>query len=81
MNSKPILIAYATRAGSTQEVAEDIQAAITAHGDQVEMLPINKIMGLEPYRAVILGSAIRAGKWSPEAVEFVKRPVFNVSSG
>ena len=28
---------------------------------------------LEPYRAVILGSAIRAGSWLPEAVAFVKQ--------
>ena len=72
MIQKPILIAYATRAGSTFDVAEAIRQSLAEHGAQVEMRPVKEISSLEPYRAVILGSAIRAGSWLPEAVEFVK---------
>ena len=73
MTQKPILIAYATRAGSTKEIAQTIAESLTEHGGRVEVHPVKEIMSLEPYRAVILGSAIRAGSWLPEAVAFVKQ--------
>ena len=73
MFEKPILIAYATRAGSTKEIAQTIAESLTEHGARVAIYPVKEITTLEPYRAVILGSAIRAGSWLPEAVTFVKQ--------
>ena len=73
MTNKPILIAYATRAGSTKEVAQFIAQSLIEHGASVEVQPAAAIAELKPYSAVILGSAIRAGRWLPEAVEFVKQ--------
>ena len=72
MNNKPILIVYSTRAGSTKEVAQSIADSLLEHGARVEIQSVEGITTLEPYRAVILGSAIRAGHWLPEAVKFVK---------
>ena len=73
MSKKPILIAYATRAGSTLDVADAIRKSLTDHGALVDMRPVKTITTLESYSAVILGSAIRAGSWLPEAVKFVKK--------
>ncbi len=67
-----ILIAYATRAGSTAEVAQKIAEVIAAKGLEVEVLPVRKVKDLAPYRAVIVGSAIRAAHWLPEAMDFVE---------
>ena len=67
-----VLIAYATRAGSTTEVAKKIAEVLTAKGLDVEVLPVKKVRDLSPYRAVFLGSAIRAAHWLPEAAEFVE---------
>lgn len=72
MNQK-VLIAYATRAGSTAEVANEIADVLTARGLAVDVIPVGKVKDLAAYRAVVLGSAIRAGKWQPEAVKFVAR--------
>jgi menaquinone-dependent protoporphyrinogen oxidase len=67
-----ILIAYGTRCGSTGGVAESIGQALSATGAAVDVHPVKDVNDLSPYQAVIVGSAIRMGKWLPEAVEFVK---------
>jgi menaquinone-dependent protoporphyrinogen oxidase len=71
MNDR-ILVAYATRAGSTAEVAEAIAKALRANGAAVDVCPVKQVHHLSPYRAVVLGSAIRMGRWLPEALAFLK---------
>jgi len=69
---KKILVTYASRTGSTAEVAEAIARTLTEGGAQVEVLPMQEVKDLTPYEAVIAGSAIRKSKWLPEAVQFVR---------
>jgi menaquinone-dependent protoporphyrinogen oxidase len=71
--NQTILIAYATRAGSTAEIAKEIGDVLIAKGIAVDVLPVREVRNLSPYRAVIVGSAVRVGKWQPEAVKFVAR--------
>ena len=70
-----ILVAYATRAGSTGEVAQAVAEALRTRGggETVDVIPVNEVTDLSPYWAVIIGSAIRYGKWLPEAVDFVAK--------
>ena len=68
-----ILVTYASRTGSTAGIAEAIGAVLTENGEQVEVLPMEAVNDLTPYRAVVAGSAIRGGQWLPEAMEFVQR--------
>jgi menaquinone-dependent protoporphyrinogen oxidase len=70
--TEPILIAYATRAGSTVEVAAAIGQSLSAAGFSVDVKPVKEVAGVAGYTAVILGSAIRMGRWLPEAVRFVE---------
>jgi menaquinone-dependent protoporphyrinogen oxidase len=63
------LIAYASMCGSTQEVAERIGALLP----DTDVLPIEAVDDVARYDAVIIGSAIRAGSWLPEAAQFVTR--------
>ncbi len=68
-----VLVAFASRAGSTAEVAQSIAKTLTTQGAVVDLLPIKSVTSLKPYRAVVLGSAIRMSAWLPEAVKFVER--------
>jgi menaquinone-dependent protoporphyrinogen oxidase len=67
-----ILVTYATRAGSTFEVATAIGETLAARNFLVDIKPIKENPRVERYEAVLMGSAVRMGKWLPEAVDFVK---------
>ena len=71
MNNK-ILVAYASKAGSTIEIANHIAENIAESGNTVDVLPVNKVEDLTAYQAVILGSAIRIGAVLPEISKFVE---------
>ena len=72
MNAK-ILITYATRCGSTAEVAAAIGKVFCERGASVDVLPLKDVKSIESYQAVVLGSAVRIGAWLPEAVKFVEQ--------
>lgn len=67
-----VLVTYASRSGSTAEIAEAICRALTDQEVQVEVLPMQDVQDLTPYQAVIAGSPIRGTKWLPEAVQFIR---------
>lgn len=71
MNEK-ILITYASRAGSTAEVAEAIGSTLRQDRLNVEILPLEDVKDLSGYRAVIIGSPIRKSEWLPEARRFIQ---------
>jgi menaquinone-dependent protoporphyrinogen oxidase len=73
MNIKSILLAYATRYGSTQEVAESIAATLRQCGLEVDIRPMQEVKTLANYQAVVLGAAIYNAKWHPEAHQFLSR--------
>ncbi|MBI5957219.1 MAG: flavodoxin, partial [Chloroflexi bacterium] len=56
--SHKILVAYASRAGSTAGVAEAIGKTLSENGAQVEVRPMQDVKDLTPYGAVVAGSAI-----------------------
>ena len=71
MNEK-ILVTYTSYSGSTAEIAEAISKTLTQSGAHVELLPIQDVKNLSPYSAVVIGSPIRASKWSPDAITFIQ---------
>jgi menaquinone-dependent protoporphyrinogen oxidase len=84
-----ILVAYATKLGSTREIAEVIGGVIEASGAQVDVRAAHDVGDLGAYDAVVLGSALYAAHWQREANRFVIhhlealqiRPVWLFSSG
>jgi menaquinone-dependent protoporphyrinogen oxidase len=69
---KSLLVAYATRTGSTVGVASAIGETLGRRGFSVDVKPILDNPPLDGYKAVVVGSAVNGGKWLPEAEEFVK---------
>jgi menaquinone-dependent protoporphyrinogen oxidase len=67
------LVTYASKAGSTAETAARMGELISGHNLAVDVLPVGQVTDLTPYRSVVLGSAIRAGKVLPEAMTFIEK--------
>ncbi len=86
-----VLIAYASKYGSTGEIAAVIQQELTEQGFSAQMLPVEMLDrdSLGHYDAVILGSAIYMDQWLPSAKAFVTahqaelmaRPLWVFASG
>jgi len=68
-----ILIAYATRYGSTQEVAEAIAATLHERGLEVELQPVRKVRTLEGYGPVVLGAPLYMFHWHKDALRFISQ--------
>jgi menaquinone-dependent protoporphyrinogen oxidase len=71
MNTQSVLVAYATRYGSTQQVAEIVADALRQSGHQVDLQPMREITSLDRYDAIVLGAAIYNAKWHADAHEFL----------
>jgi menaquinone-dependent protoporphyrinogen oxidase len=70
---KKILVAYASKYGSTGGVADAIGKELCSKGAAVDVLLMKNAVNLSSYQGVIIGSAIYMGKWMSEAVDFVKK--------
>jgi menaquinone-dependent protoporphyrinogen oxidase len=71
--STSVLVAYATRYGSTQEVAEAVAATLRERGLEVDIQPMQKVRTLEGYRAVVLGTALYMSHLYKDARRFLSQ--------
>jgi menaquinone-dependent protoporphyrinogen oxidase len=84
-----ILVAYASKHGSTAEIARRIAERLSERGHDAEARSVDELDRLDRLEALVLGSAVYAGAWRNEAVSFVERheqelrriPVWLFSSG
>jgi menaquinone-dependent protoporphyrinogen oxidase len=70
---KRVLVAYASKNGSMAEIAEAIARELQRHGLEVDRLEADSVQDLEPYGAVVLGSAVYAKRWRGSARGFLRR--------
>ena len=88
MNAR-ILVTYASKYGSTAQIADQISQVLAEAGLQVTEGPVEKAPDPGGFDAVVVGSAVYAGQWRKEASEWLKehtavlaeRPTWIFSSG
>jgi menaquinone-dependent protoporphyrinogen oxidase len=84
-----ILVAVASKHGSTLEIGETLAVELRAMGQPTDVQTVADATDLSRYDAVVLGSAVYMGRWLPDALDFVAthrdvlnaRPVWLFSSG
>lgn len=84
-----VLVAYASKLGSTAEIAEAIAATLRTAGLEAIATSARDVTDLTDFDAVILGSALYAAHWQRDANKFVvrhrgalqDRPLWLFSSG
>ena len=68
-----VLIGYASRFGSTRDIAMRIADTVRTHGNAVDVRSVEEISDFDPYEAVVFGSGVYDGSWTPEATGLVRR--------
>jgi menaquinone-dependent protoporphyrinogen oxidase len=68
-----VLVAYGSRMGATAEIARAIGQELRSHGVEADVLPARAVDSVQPYRFVVVGSAIYAGRWRRDALALLKR--------
>jgi menaquinone-dependent protoporphyrinogen oxidase len=69
----PVLVAYATKYGSTREVAERVAAGLQAKGLTAEVKAASEVTSLGSYGAVVLGAPLYIGSLLKDATAFLDR--------
>ena len=68
-----VLMAYATKNGSTQQVAEAITAAMRERGAQVTLRPAKTVReSAAGFDLVVLGAPLYSGRWHRDAHRFLR---------
>jgi len=68
-----VLVVYASRMGSTREIAEAIGAQLTSRGFLVAVTAAADAAPARSFDAVVLGSAVYLGRWDADAVDYLRR--------
>ncbi len=84
-----ILVTWASKHGSTAEIAYAIGHTLREQGAKVTLSPIDEVDMDVPYDAFVIGSAVYMGHWMKSALRFtqehrerlIKAPVWLFSSG
>jgi menaquinone-dependent protoporphyrinogen oxidase len=68
-----VLVAFATKRGSTREVAEAIAATLSESGVEVELRPAAESGDVGRYAGIVLGGPLYTGRWHRDARRFLAR--------
>lgn len=74
-----VLVAVASKHGSTEGIARAIAERLRELRHEAEARAVHEVRDTSDVQAVVLGSAVYAGSWMKEAVEFAERNVENLA--
>jgi len=79
-NMKYVLVAYASKYGATEEIAEAIAERLRESGLRADCREAAGVKTLAPYDAVVLGSAVYMARWRGGARRFLRRHARELAS-
>jgi hypothetical protein len=65
------MVAGAIEVFDNSMFSEAVEWTLCQHGATLDVCPVKLVTNLDPYRAAVIGSAVRYGTWIPEAIPFV----------
>ena len=68
-----VLVAYASKHGTTREVAEAVAATLRELGLLVEVVEAAQVRDVARYDAIVVGAGLYMGKWHADARHLLKR--------
>jgi len=68
-----VLVAYASKYGSTREVAEAIGSTLREGGTPADVRPARDVENVDGYSAVVLGAPLYFFRWHSDARHFLRR--------
>lgn len=68
-----VLVAYATRYGATEGIAQRIAANLAEQGLSADARRVDAVHDVDGYDAFVVGSAVYIGAWVKDAIQFVER--------
>jgi menaquinone-dependent protoporphyrinogen oxidase len=68
-----ILVAYASKHGSTREAAEFMGRVLKAYSVEVDVMDVRDVQSVSVYDAAVIGSAIYGGLWLQEMSLFIEK--------
>jgi len=71
--SARVLVAFASRHGSTGEIAEAIAVELQRHGLDADRRAARDVHSLDGYDAIVLGSAVYMKRWLSDARHLLRR--------
>src|SRR5271157_1740457 len=71
--SAEVRVGFATRSGSTQEVAKVVAATLRDRGLEVDLRPLRNVRTLAGYRMLVLGAPLYMFRWHKDALAFLSR--------
>ena len=68
-----VLVAYASKRGSTAEIADAIADVLRQSGLEVDFKSAGEVRSLDSYDGVVLGSAVYMKRWRGDAKHFLRK--------
>ena len=68
-----ILVTFATRRGTTRDVAQAVADTLREAGLEVELKPAREVKDLDAYRGIVIGAPLQMYRWHKDALSLLQK--------